>query len=141
MAHADLDELLNALLPFAQQMLAAHGEFYPFAATMDPSGKVASVAFDVGEERPPSADLIALAMAAFRAQAARGEIRAAGLALDVRVLPPNHPEQVDAICARLWHASGESVQVYVPYRRGLLGRVKYGDLFATKGELAIFDTA
>jgi membrane protease YdiL (CAAX protease family) len=30
MAHQDLNELLNALLPFAQQMLEKHGEFFPF---------------------------------------------------------------------------------------------------------------
>lgn len=27
MAHPDLNQLLNALLPFAQEMLAKHGEF------------------------------------------------------------------------------------------------------------------
>ncbi|MEA2711218.1 MAG: hypothetical protein QOF78_3819 [Phycisphaerales bacterium] len=39
MANPDLDELLNALIPFAQQMLAEHGEFFPFGASMDAKGE------------------------------------------------------------------------------------------------------
>jgi hypothetical protein len=31
MAHPDLNQLLNSLLPFAERMLAEHGELFPLA--------------------------------------------------------------------------------------------------------------
>jgi hypothetical protein len=34
MSRPDLGSLLNVLLPFAREMLAKHGEFFPFAAAM-----------------------------------------------------------------------------------------------------------
>ncbi len=49
MAHPDLDELLNALLPFAQQMLTKRGEFFPFGTgmklrTIENAGRYAKLA-------------------------------------------------------------------------------------------------
>jgi hypothetical protein len=43
MAHPELDELLDTLLPFAQQMLQKHGEFFPFGAAMTSSGEIRHV--------------------------------------------------------------------------------------------------
>ena len=34
MAHPDLNELLNALLPMAERLLKEQGEFYPIGAVM-----------------------------------------------------------------------------------------------------------
>ena len=45
-------QVLNALLPFAEQMLDRHGEFYPFATAMTSAGEIAAVSADVGEEHP-----------------------------------------------------------------------------------------
>jgi hypothetical protein len=45
MAHPDLDELLNALLPFAQQLLSKHGEFYPFRSAMTTDGEIEAAAY------------------------------------------------------------------------------------------------
>lgn len=54
MAHPDLDELLNALLPFAQQMLAKNREFYPFAFSMAMDGQViADTTFESDENKSP----------------------------------------------------------------------------------------
>jgi hypothetical protein len=40
---AELEKLLGAALPFAEQMLTKHAEFYPYGATMDPKGKITNV--------------------------------------------------------------------------------------------------
>ena len=48
-AQADMDNMLDAALPFAQQMLTKHGEFYPYAVSMSAGGEVAMVAADVGK--------------------------------------------------------------------------------------------
>ena len=36
------------------------------------------------------------------------------------------------------HQSGEAVDVCVPYKKGLFGRMKYGELFAGKREPTFF---
>jgi len=43
MSMEEVDALLNAVLPFAQQMLEKYGQFYPLGASMDKSGKVGLV--------------------------------------------------------------------------------------------------
>jgi hypothetical protein len=48
----EMDLLLDMLLPFAQQQLEKHGEFFPFAASIDSSGALAMVAVDLGDEHP-----------------------------------------------------------------------------------------
>jgi hypothetical protein len=39
-AKADAETLLNAVMPFAERMLAEHGEFYPYGAAMKPDGEI-----------------------------------------------------------------------------------------------------
>jgi hypothetical protein len=36
----DATDLMNAVLPLAEQMLAGHGEFYPYGGAMRPDGGV-----------------------------------------------------------------------------------------------------
>ena len=138
MPHPDLEELLNFLIPFAQEMLAKNGEFYPFGAAIDAQGEVAAQAADTGEEQPDSNDVIAMLVAGMREEAKRGEIRAAGICYDARVVPPGKTEKTDAIACRLEHSSGEAFVTFVPYRKGFMGRYKYDDLFASEGDQAIF---
>ena len=138
MAHPDLDELLNALLPLAQQMLAENGEFYPFGSTMTVAGKIVAQGAYTGEEHPKSQPLIELLTQAYRKQALNGEIRAAGICYDVRTIPPGQSEKTDAVCLALEHQTGQSVSVFVPYKKGWFGKVKYGELFAAAREPEFF---
>jgi hypothetical protein len=85
MAHPDLDQLLNALLPFGQQMLSRHGEFFPFGSAMTVDGKIEAHAAYDGDEQPPSQQLIDLLTQGFRQQATAGQIRAAAICYDGRV--------------------------------------------------------
>src|SRR5437867_4090945 len=79
MAHPDFDELLNFLIPFAQQMLSKHGEFFPFGAMVSATGEVTAEAAYDGDEQPPSERIIDLLTGAFRQKAAERQIRAAGI--------------------------------------------------------------
>jgi hypothetical protein len=36
----ECEDLMNAVLPFAKQMLSQHREFFPFGGTMSPSGEI-----------------------------------------------------------------------------------------------------
>jgi len=114
MAHPDLDELHNFLLPFAQEMLAKYGEFYPFGAS---------------SEHPPSQHMIDLITQGFYEKAMNGVIRAAGICYDVRTLPPGEVKKSDAICISLEHRSGDAVDILVPYKKKWLRKVVYGELF------------
>ena len=139
MAHPDLDNLLNAILPFAQQMLAKHGEFYPFGSTMTNSGEIiAQGAALEGNDHPASQPLIKLMTQAFRKQALAGQIRAAGICYDVRTIPPGESVKTDAICVTLESNTGQCVSVFVPYKKGWFSRIKYGELFASKRDAQIF---
>jgi len=139
MAHPDLEAVLNAALPFAQQMLAKHGEFYPFGAKMTVAGEIIDVGAQLeGDDHPASQPLIDVMTQAFRADASAGKIRAVGICYDVRAIPPGQTEKTDAICVGLEHSAGDCVSVFVPYKKGWLGKIKYGQLFASQRDPQIF---
>jgi len=131
MAHLDLEKLLNALLPFAQQMLATHGQFFPFGATVNREGAVAMANVFDGDEHPLAQTVVDHMTEAFKSDAAAGEIRAAAICYDGRVIPPDETDKCDAVCVGLEHESGEAADVFLPYRKKLRG-YKYGDLFGTR---------
>ena len=141
MASAQAQELFNAALEFAKQMLSEHKGFHPFAVSMDPNGKVAIVAGDIGSEHPSPTDLTTFLQSALRDQAKAGTIQAAGVCLDVRVTPPGSKDKSDAICVRVATVKGEAIEVYVPYRKPLIGSHKYGDTFATAGQAFVLHGA
>jgi len=138
MARLDLDALLNALLAFAKQMLAKRGEFHPFGASTNNEGEVSIIAPSTSNDHPEASELIELLEEGLRSAAGNGQIRAAGICLDVRLTPPGQTRISDAIHAKLEHKNGETANVFLLYRRGLLGRIKYGELFATQAAPTIF---
>jgi hypothetical protein len=138
MAHPDIDNLMNAILPFAQQMLAKHGEFYPYGSTMTIDGQIVSKGAYDGDDHPPSQRLIDLMTLAFRQQAAAGQIRAAGICYDVCTIPPGQAEKTDTICIGLEHQSGQRVSVFLPYKKDKIGKIQLGELFATRRDAEFF---
>ena len=132
----EIEQLLNYLLPFAEQMLSAHGEFYPYAATMDAGGEVQAVSA-AGDERPEVGELLLALHAELREQAAHGTIRASGIAADVTLTDPDSGEEMDAVQLELDHAEADAVDVYVPYTNGDEG-VEFGELVAASGQAPIF---
>jgi hypothetical protein len=137
MARSDLDAMFAFLAEFAQMMLAQQGEFYPFGAGMTHEGDMTSLGADTGTRRPKSNEVIGLLHSALAEQAASGRIKASGICMDVRVVPPGAEIQTDAICVELQHWDGEAIDVFVPYTITPSG-VVYGQVFATPGEQTIF---
>ena len=134
----EMDELLEALLPFARQMLDKHREFYPYAAALDSSGEFRVVAAGVEEEHPDSSELIDLLYEGLARQASEGEIRAAGVCADVRVSSPGSPDMTDAIRIAIEHADSDPVEVFLPYLKGRFQGAQYGELFAQPGVSRVF---
>ena len=121
-AQDDLDGLLSATLPLAQQMLSKNGEFYPFGATVSADGQTRLLAGDPGQgEQPASADVISLLVGGLRQH--RDDLRAVAICFDVR-LPDS-----DAVRVELEHRDGHAIAVFLPYKKKRLGRgVDYHDL-------------
>jgi len=80
-----MDALLDALIRFAQETLAKHGGFFPFAAAVTGTGAVEMVGGHTGEERLPSQAVIDLLYQGLADRAQGGEIRASGVCFDVRL--------------------------------------------------------
>lgn len=138
MAHPDLDELLNAVVPIAQQMLSKHGEFYPFGSIVTADGKAEVFAAYEGDDQPPSQQLIDSLTQILREKAAAGTIRAAAICYDARIVPPGQSAKTDAICLSAEHQNGEGSDLYLPYKKGWFGKISYGELFAGARDRVFF---
>jgi len=129
-AQADMDSMLDAALPFGQQMLAKHGEFYPYAVSMSAGGEIAMVAADIGTDKPASSDLLASLYEGLASRAQ--ELRAAAIVSDVKL-----GSGEDAIRVEVEHREGASLAVVLPYvKRGR--NVMYGNLAALPGERRVW---
>ena len=130
-AQIDVDSLLNAALPFAQQMLDQHGEFFPYGVAIDASGETHMAAGYTGEERPPSQSVLDILAQGYREQ--RDGLRAVALVADVRA------DGSDAIRVEVEHREGQAMFVLMPYKKRRLKRgVNYGDLTAGAGRPQIW---
>ena len=128
----DLDGLLEESLPFAQEMLKKHGEFFPYALAISASGEIMHVAGDPDDGEQPSS--VAVLQTLIQALRAEGDaIRAAAVVSDVRL------SDSDAVRVELEHTEGEAIVVLLPYRKKKLGRgIEYGEFRASQGERRIW---
>jgi hypothetical protein len=129
----DLDGLLSATLPFAQQQLDKRHGFYPFGAVVGADGTVHPTMGYDGHEVPASEDLLRLLIEGARNQS--GEIRAAAFVADVKL--PDEP--TDAIRVELEHREGIALAVLVPYVAHTMGGgITYQPLRAVSGQRRIW---
>jgi hypothetical protein len=112
-AQDDLDGLLDAVLPFGQQMLARHGEFFPYGAQVTADGQRQMVAAANDAERPASNHLLEDPYSALRESSQT--TRAAAFVSDVRL---GGSPLGDAMRVELEHREGVALVVLLPYRRG-----------------------
>ncbi len=132
---ADLDGLLSAVLPLAEQTLATHGKLLPFGAVVEADGRVAMLAADpaLGDRPLPPAVLEAV-YAAVLADA--GSRRAVAVVADVWTM------KGDAVRVELEHCEGPALVVLLPYRRARFTRTPtFGDLATGPGEHRVWARA
>lgn len=136
-AKAESESLMNAAVPFAEEMLRKHGEFFPYGQALDSRGEVVAVAASDGREDPPSADVIRLLKQGFVQGARAGRYKATALVYDVRIQLPSTGAKSDAIAVALNHKDNYSVVVFLTYK--LEGsKVVMGEVFAIEGESDVF---
>ncbi|TPQ50498.1 hypothetical protein C2U72_13045 [Prosthecomicrobium hirschii] len=136
-AREALNTLLGSFIGFAEQMLEQHGEFYPYAGAMKPSGEVVSIGHHDGDEKPPRIEALESLRGFLAAEAGAGRIDATALFYDCRVSVPDSDAITDAIAVELDHRSGSSLVCYLPYRLAD-GTLETGDIFANEGANAVF---
>lgn len=135
-AQSDLDGLLAAVLPLAEQTLGKHGELFPYAATVDNEGHEALVSADpsADEDLPSSHDVLALLYEA--AQNSAEALRAVSFVAAVRVA------DTDAIRVELEHAEGIAMTVVIPYVRDAASEaITIGQPRATAGFARVWNSA
>jgi hypothetical protein len=130
-AQDDLDGLMNQAFPFAKQMLAKHGEFFPYAVGVSQLGEVRMFAADSGtSEHPPATDVLQDLRDGLRSE--RNALRAVALTSDVRVADS------DAIHVELEHREGIAISVLLRYRQMNGSGIEYGTLSADPGQAHIW---
>lgn len=137
-AEEEMEQLLNAVIPFAQRMLAKHGEFYPFAAAVKNDGRLKFIGDLPKLPNPLSEDLIDHLREQLISGASQGEYRATGICSDVRVAVSGQEDKSDAVCISLEHLDGQSMNVFLPYRLAQSGEITYGDVFASIANPVVF---
>jgi hypothetical protein len=128
--------LVNVVVPFARQMLSQHHGFFPFGATLSPSGTVSRTETPKGDHPPK--ELIVLIEQGFVDGAQRGLYKATAVALDVKTVPPGKNERQNAVEVRLDHRDNYSVKVVFPYSYSLSGELAFEPPFAVAGDKMIF---
>ncbi len=128
----DLDGLLDASLPLAQQLLGQRGEFLPYAVALDAQRATRMVAADPGlGGQPASKEVLKHLRSGLRSE--REDLRAAALVSDVRA------GGFDAIRVELEHREGHAIAVLMPYKRKRLKRgFEYSPLVAAPSHLQIW---
>lgn len=134
----ETEKLINAILPFAEQMLRQYGEFYPYGGYMTPHGEIVDVgAKDSNASHPKSQDLIDILRASFREMAKANRCKAVAIVFDVAVTPPHSNRKSDAIQVSVEHRDGYSAEVFFPYHI-INNEIVYDATFAQQGEHDIF---
>jgi hypothetical protein len=134
----DLNRLLNALIPYAQQMLNQQAQFLPFAGAIGATGEVEMIGGYPGDHFSTSQDVRDLLLERLRQGARDGKFRAAALCCDMRMRRAEGEEPSEAISVSLEHADGTVVTIYMPYVRQPNGYVEYGEMYSAAAAARIF---
>ncbi len=138
LAEEEAEFLMNQGLPFAEKMLADHGEFFPFGSVLYADGSATTVSPQDDREQPPTTELLESLLDGIRTSAVAGTYKATAVFVNVRIEHPGDGKPVDAIHIGLEHQDGYCADVFFPYRR-TEGRLELADSFATKREGRVFD--
>lgn len=136
-AQTEAEELVSAVLPHAESMLAAHGEFFPFGGALTLDGDLAQLA--VGEEHrdSPVEEIIDALKTQLRSGADTNAYSATALVFPIQARLPGNDGETEAVAIALDHRSNFSVVLIIPYVLSE-GSVEFGEAVAQQGEHEIF---
>ena len=136
-AQAEAEELVSAVLPHAEGMLIAHGEFFPFGGAVTLDGEITQLA--VGEEHQDSSieDAIEALKGKLRNGADTNTYRATALVFPIQAQLPGAEDETEAVAIALDHQANYSVVLIIPYVLSD-GAVEFGEAVAQQGEDDMF---
>ena len=136
-AQTEAEELVNAVLPHAEGMLVAHGEFFPFGGALTVDGELAELS--VGEEhRNSPVDVIVDELKSrLRGGAGTNTYRATALVFPIHAEMPGADDETEAVAIELDHRENYSVVLIIPYVLSD-GSVEFGEAVAQQGAHEIF---
>lgn len=136
-AQREAEELVNAVLPHAEGMLIAHGEFIPFGGALTPNGELAELS--VGEEYrdSPMELIIEELKQRLRGGAGTNSYRATALVFPIHAELPDSGVETEAVAIALDHEADFSVILILPYVLSD-GAVEFGEAVAQQGQHEIF---
>ncbi|MGA7617512.1 MAG: hypothetical protein WBX15_20295 [Thermoanaerobaculia bacterium] len=126
-SRVDFQELLNHVVPAAQQMLHGKRAFYPFGAILTRDGEYEPRVIDYEGSFPDPKALIGRLTDRFRADILSGSARALAACVNVRIVLPGQKRRKDAVLVSLEHETGDAVNAYIPYRKRWFGETTWGD--------------
>lgn len=135
-AAAEMQALVDLVLPTAQGLVDEGGEFAPFAAVVTASGErqvvvpVSETEVEVETARNGVYDRLE--------KWSEGVIRAAAVCLDVRL---HEPVETDAICVHVEHAQAAAIRVLAPFAKEAREPTAFGEPFVDPAESEIFNFA
>ena len=136
-AQAEAEELVNAVLPRAEDMLIARGEFLPFGSAVTVDGEITQLA--VGDEHRDSSieDVIEALKGKLRNGADTNTYRATALVFPIQAQLPGSDDETEAVAIALDHQANYSVVLIIPYALSD-GAVEFGEAVAQQGEDDMF---
>jgi hypothetical protein len=125
-ARAETEAVVRAVLPVAQEMLLAHGEFAPFGMGLANGNEVVDIAPAPARDRADPADPVSLLRQGLSDAMRQGGVRATALVYEARLIVPPADTPIDAIAVALAHRDRYAAVLVYPYRFSE-GRVVLGE--------------
>jgi hypothetical protein len=111
---AETEAVVRAVLPVAQEMLLAHGEFAPFGMGLANGNEVVDIAPPPARDRGDPADPVSLLRQGLADAMRSGSVRATALAYEARINLPGNTTG-DGIAIALAHRDNFAAIVVYPY--------------------------
>jgi hypothetical protein len=105
----EAQQLVDASLPFAEQLLTKYGEFFPFGRVIESDGTIAHHAGYPGGEQPPSSEVIEILQRSWRQMASNGSIRASARLTIFALFRP------DVMRSRMQSASQSTIAIHIRF--------------------------
>ena len=136
-AQEEAEELVNAVLPHAEGMLIAHGEFFPFGGALTLDGELAELSVGDDHRHSPVEVIVEELKKGFRDGAGAKNFRATALVFPIQAELSEGADETDAVAIALDHQANFSVVLIIPYVLSD-GAVEFGEAIAQEGAHDIF---
>jgi len=128
----DIEEILDLMFPFVENLLIENGEFYPFAAAMKNNGKIDQVGISEDDDNPASQKVIDELKEVLISM--KDDYKAYALFYDVY----HKGDEINAIAIKVEHKLDlSSFTFYYPYELDN-GRLIYKEAWKTEKQMEIF---